>query len=153
MGLMMISIDEELIPYAVYIIDDGDWINDVFIDGCLGLFESAIAQSGSALCPWAILNYVGNYTKQLGVHMNCPTSSSVQLVQCLRTKNATDFIQFQKDLQVSSTTATSLNGWSHRRYVYRMAQQLWFVFLDPSFFQSSVFQLHYSLKEKIVDII
>jgi len=72
-----------------------------------GLFESAIAQSGSALCPWAILNYVGNYTKQLGVHMNCPTSSSVQLVQCLRTKNATDFIQFQKDLQVIDGSPTA----------------------------------------------
>jgi len=65
-----------------------------------GLFQRAIAQSGSMLCPWALLNYVGNYTKKLAAHMNCPTDNSSQLVQCLQSKDAMQLIQFQLESQV-----------------------------------------------------
>ena len=67
-----------------------------------GMFNRAIAQSGSLLCPWAILNYVGNYTRQLAARMNCPTHNSDQLVQCLRGKDAQQLLQFQRDIQVFS---------------------------------------------------
>lgn len=62
--------------------------------------DRAIAQSGTSLCSWAILNYVGEYTKRLGKHMNCPVSNSTELVDCLRNKDARDLILFQHQIEV-----------------------------------------------------
>ncbi|CAL8096627.1 unnamed protein product [Orchesella dallaii] len=53
-----------------------------------GLFHTALSASGSALNPWAFQpNPVPN-SKKLGQFHNCPTGTSKELVECLRTKDA-----------------------------------------------------------------
>lgn len=66
-----------------------------------GLFHRAIAQSGSTRCPWAIQYDVGEYTNQVAEILNCPTTSSQELVDCLRTKEAVDIIN-AKDRYLTS---------------------------------------------------
>lgn len=58
-----------------------------------GLFHRAIAQSGSTRCPWALQSDVGEYTNQVAEILNCPTTSSQGLVDCLRTKDAADIVK------------------------------------------------------------
>ncbi|XP_057380572.1 carboxylic ester hydrolase-like [Daphnia carinata] len=57
-----------------------------------GLFHRAIAQSGSTRCPWAMQKSMGEYTRILAKDVNCPTSSSKELLQCLRTKDVKDIM-------------------------------------------------------------
>ena len=61
----------------------------------LGLFDRAIAQSGSATCPWATQDSsTVEYSKQLVDDLNCP-SSSPKMVKCLQRKNVTDILNFE----------------------------------------------------------
>nr|QYA71947.1 carboxylesterase [Anoplophora glabripennis]QYA71999.1 carboxylesterase [Anoplophora glabripennis] len=56
-----------------------------------GLFQSIIAQSGTALCTWAVAGKgegVSN-SKKLAKLFDCPTESSMEMVECLRKINAT----------------------------------------------------------------
>ncbi|XP_046639317.1 venom carboxylesterase-6-like isoform X2 [Daphnia pulicaria] len=61
-----------------------------------GLFHRAIAQSGSTRCPWALQKTVGEYTNSLASNLNCPTSDSRQLLQCLRRRSARQIIMDRK---------------------------------------------------------
>lgn len=60
----------------------------------LGLFHRYIAQSGSALCPWAFShsNVYKNYAFELGKKFNCSTNSSEDLIDCLRKIDVDDLI-------------------------------------------------------------
>ncbi|EFX78593.1 hypothetical protein DAPPUDRAFT_105042 [Daphnia pulex] len=78
-----------------------------------GLFHRAIAQSGSTRCPWALQKTVGEYTHSLANNLNCPTSDSRQLLQCLRRKSARQIIMDRK------------------KYVMRFALCLWPVAFGP----------------------
>lgn len=60
-----------------------------------GLFQRAIAQSGTALCPWCIQKYVGKYTRRLAEHLKCPVEPSAELINCLRGKDAEDIVRFR----------------------------------------------------------
>lgn len=59
----------------------------------LGLFHRAIAQSGSTRCPWSLQYDVGEYTNQIAEQLKCPTSSSQELVNCLRGKDAREIVE------------------------------------------------------------
>lgn len=76
----------------------------VFSSNChmyyTGLFHRAIAQSGSAKCPWALQYDVGEYTKEVAEILNCPTSSSQELVDCLRTKDAEEIVKTREQYMV-----------------------------------------------------
>ena len=49
-----------------------------------GLFHRAITMSGSALCWWANIPHQDRTTARLASDLNCPTSSSAEMVDCLR---------------------------------------------------------------------
>lgn len=56
-----------------------------------GLFNSVIPQSGCALSPWAIYrppHKVQTYTKSLARSVGCTTRNSVDMISCLRSKDA-----------------------------------------------------------------
>ncbi|XP_044020503.1 esterase E4-like [Aphidius gifuensis] len=59
-----------------------------------GLFHRYIAQSGSALCPWAFAESTTykKYATLLGEKFNCPTNSSKHLIMCLQNINVFDII-------------------------------------------------------------
>lgn len=88
-----------LSPYSKGITFHLNQINSVRYVGFLnchmnytGLFHRAIAQSGSTRCPWALQSDVGEYTNLVAKILNCPTTSSQELVDCLRTKDATEIV-------------------------------------------------------------
>ncbi|KAK5638330.1 hypothetical protein RI129_012625 [Pyrocoelia pectoralis] len=57
------------------------------------LISGAIIQSGTAFAPWAItLNPLDN-AKKLANYLNCPTSSSEAIVECLKTVNAYEIVE------------------------------------------------------------
>ncbi|PNF29114.1 hypothetical protein B7P43_G12621 [Cryptotermes secundus] len=63
-----------------------------------GLFHRGISQSGTALCTWALAaNGSSSYqAKKLAKLLDCPTSPTADLVDCLRTKDARDIIATDK---------------------------------------------------------
>jgi len=52
-----------------------------------GLFNRAILQSGSAYCNWAYTENVTQKTKYVAKILGCPTDSSVNIVDCLRSRS------------------------------------------------------------------
>ncbi|KAI9554675.1 hypothetical protein GHT06_019951 [Daphnia sinensis] len=61
-----------------------------------GLFHRAIIQSGTSTCPWALNPKIGEYTRMLGNHLNCPSGTSRKLLACLRTKKAEEIAGIRK---------------------------------------------------------
>ncbi|PSN39205.1 Venom carboxylesterase-6 [Blattella germanica] len=59
-----------------------------------GLFQRGISQSGTVLCSWAVApNGTSTHqAKKMAKLLDCPLSPSADLVNCLRTKEATDII-------------------------------------------------------------
>ncbi|VVC27649.1 Hypothetical protein CINCED_3A001615 [Cinara cedri] len=53
-----------------------------------GLFNRAIAESGSALCHWAYTENVVQKTKSLAEFLGCPTYYSKDTIKCLRSRPA-----------------------------------------------------------------
>ena len=72
----------------------------LFVDKCIGLFHRAIAQSGSTGCPWAIQKSVGEYTRILAEDLNCPTSNSRELLDCMRKTEAEKIMDSMKKLMI-----------------------------------------------------
>lgn len=69
-----------------------------------GLFHRAISQSGTADCRWAVAK-PGSARKKatkLAKLLACPSKDSKQLVDCLRTKEATELIATDRSFQVSN---------------------------------------------------
>ena len=65
--------------------------------GCsrAGLFQGVIEQSGTATAPWALYRpplSSRNSTVYLAEQFDCPTSSSQQMVDCLRGEEADDLV-------------------------------------------------------------
>ncbi|XP_057318500.1 venom carboxylesterase-6-like [Microplitis mediator] len=67
-----------------------------------GLFNRGISQSGTALCPWVLTRpgEAKNKATRLGELLNCPTDNSINLVSCLRKKNAIDIIATDRAYQI-----------------------------------------------------
>ena len=80
-----------------------------------GLFHRYIAQSGSALCPWAFSESTDykKYAFKLGNNFNCSTNTSEILIDCLRKVDVNDLITnsdiFSGVQQLSGVTWTPTN--------------------------------------------
>lgn len=62
----------------------------------VGLFDRAIAQSGSVFCQWGMpisSDEVGHFSKILAEHLNCSSSSTREMVNCLRYKDAKEIAE------------------------------------------------------------
>jgi len=70
-----------------------------------GLFHRAVSMSGSALSWWANIPNQDKTARQLGTAMNCPMTSSEEMLECLREKPA-------KDIMIAQG---SLYAWHHDR--------------------------------------
>ncbi|XP_022670199.1 neuroligin-4, Y-linked-like [Varroa jacobsoni] len=57
-----------------------------------GLFQRAVLMSGSALSPWAIARDAGKYSRRIGQALDCPVDDSRALVDCLKTKPASEIV-------------------------------------------------------------
>lgn len=53
-----------------------------------GLFNRAIAESGSSFCHWAYTENVVQKTKELAEILGCPTYYSKDTIKCLRSRPA-----------------------------------------------------------------
>jgi carboxylesterase type B len=73
-----------------------------------GLFHRGISQSGTALCFWALAanGSSSHQAKKLASLLDCPTSPTVELVDCLRTKDARDIIATDKQFMVYDVLVT-----------------------------------------------
>jgi len=58
-----------------------------------GLFRSAICQSGSSLDSWAVVENPDEVAKRFAKKVNCSTTSSEEMVECLKNKPAKDLIE------------------------------------------------------------
>ena len=65
------------------------------------MFHRAITQSGATGCPWALQKNVGNYTRILAEDLNCPTSNSRELLDCLRNTEAEKIMDSRKKLTMT----------------------------------------------------
>lgn len=67
-----------------------------------GLFHRGISQSGSVFCPWTLTRAGTARPKALAVaeRLDCPTGTSRELIDCLRTKEASDVIGSDRLFQV-----------------------------------------------------
>ena len=72
----------------------------IFVDKHIGLFHRAIAQSGSTGCVWALQKSVGEYTRIIAKDLNCPTSNSRELLDCMRTTKAEKIMESRKKLMI-----------------------------------------------------
>ncbi|KAG8225760.1 hypothetical protein J437_LFUL005719 [Ladona fulva] len=65
-----------------------------------GLFQNGISHSGTALNPWALARNAPTIARTLASYVNCPNSSSQEMVDCLRMKDAVEiakhFDRFRK---------------------------------------------------------
>ena len=66
----------------------------------LGLFQRAILQSGTALCPWALTKSPATYLKKLAEHLGCPLENSGEILRCLRDKSVRSLLSAQMHLAV-----------------------------------------------------
>ncbi|KAK5647001.1 hypothetical protein RI129_005465 [Pyrocoelia pectoralis] len=57
------------------------------------LISGAIIQSGTALAPWAITLKPLDNAKRLANYLNCPTSSSEAIVECLKTVHSYEIVK------------------------------------------------------------
>ena len=57
-----------------------------------GLINRAIAQSGTALCRWVISDSAGEYTRKAAEFLNCSTTSSRDILECLRLKSVNEIV-------------------------------------------------------------
>lgn len=64
-----------------------------------GLFHRAIAESGTAMCPWAKIEDPLNYAQQLANLLSCPTNDTTELVDCLRQIDGEEL--YRKSLDVT----------------------------------------------------
>lgn len=67
---------------------------------CAGLFQKVFSQSGTALCPWTVTENVPAKSAAIGAHLGCPTDSSLELVECLNTRPATQIVNAVRIFQV-----------------------------------------------------
>lgn len=58
-----------------------------------GLFHRAIAESGSALCAWAMEESPLYYARALADRFQCPTDTTAALVDCLRQQDAGEIVK------------------------------------------------------------
>merc|ERR1712127_395723 len=82
-----------------------------------GLFQRAVAQSGSALCPWANLPRQAETAHSLAAKLGCPTSPSSSLLDCLRTKKPEQLLEAEASLhswRPGTPEQEPMNLWSPR---------------------------------------
>lgn len=68
-----------------------------------GLFHRAIAQSGSALCDWAIEKDPLSFAQGVAESVGCPNNSNERMVECLRTISASSLLRAQSKFKVSQS--------------------------------------------------
>lgn len=66
-----------------------------------GLFHRAIAQSGSALCDWAIERNPLRFSRDVAESVGCPSSPTLRMVECLRTISSSALLRAQSKVKVS----------------------------------------------------
>jgi carboxylesterase type B len=64
------------------------------------MFHRAIIQSGTSKCPWSLQTPVGEYTKILAEHLDCPTTNSREILDCLRTRKAEDIVGIRRHITI-----------------------------------------------------
>lgn len=67
-----------------------------------GLFQGAIAQSGTAINPWAIQTEPQKMARNLANLVGCPTEDDAATVQCLRTVDALKLVKMSPEAFVDS---------------------------------------------------
>ncbi|XP_046405772.1 venom carboxylesterase-6-like [Ischnura elegans] len=66
-----------------------------------GLFQRGISVSGTALCPWALVDKPREKAMKLAAITGCPTTSdSSAILKCLRQRPATDIVSAMSHFQV-----------------------------------------------------
>lgn len=60
-----------------------------------GLFTAAVAQSGTALSPWAFQNHPTNVTMKFAEAVGCLYSTNAEIIECLRELPAEELVMEQ----------------------------------------------------------
>jgi bile salt-stimulated lipase len=62
-----------------------------------GLFHRGISQSGTALCPWVLMENPLDKTKRIASKLGCPSGETGEMVDCLRQKPAEEIVSCVKE--------------------------------------------------------
>jgi bile salt-stimulated lipase len=62
-----------------------------------GLFHRGISQSGTALCPWVLMENPLDKTKRIASKLGCPSGETSEMVDCLRQKPAEEIVSCVKE--------------------------------------------------------
>lgn len=82
---------------------------NINIVSCVGLFQKAFSQSGTAMCPWTTIENVPAKSAAIGAHLGCPTRPTVALVKCLNSRPAVQIVEAVKIFFVSKKLASALS--------------------------------------------
>jgi len=66
----------------------------------LGLFHQAIAQSGTAYCPWALEKGSLDTAKRVAAAVGCPADSPKELIKCLKKSSSADLLRAQESSSI-----------------------------------------------------
>lgn len=72
-----------------------------------GLFHRAIAQSGSALCDWAVERDPLSFAQTIAQSVGCTQSTSDTMVECLRTISSSSLLRAQSKFKVTIQMLTT----------------------------------------------
>lgn len=75
----------------------------IFSSSSIGLFKGVISQSGTSFCVWAHAPKGENVqkAKKLGKPVGCPTTTSEELVECLREIDPMVMVKLDREFMVS----------------------------------------------------
>lgn len=117
-----------------------------------GLFQRAIAQSGSALNPWAFAPKPLENAKILANALNCSTTDIKQMVTCLGSKDAKEIVKLQRQpfvkwfvdpLYVFVPSVEKVIGDGSNNFLIRTPQEI----IDSGIFPNDVPLMTGSVKE------
>ena len=86
---------------TIWILSQGCLVYTFLLLFIPGLFQKALSQSGTALKPWALTKYPGEQARRLGMKMNCPTNSTKEIVDCLKSVDGRDLVKVHLAVMVS----------------------------------------------------
>ena len=72
----------------------------------IGLFNKGISESGVANAAWALNDDPRTQTEVFAKRLNCPTTSSVEMVMCLRKKSVGQILKAQQKTVVNNKLVT-----------------------------------------------
>ncbi|XP_069696460.1 esterase FE4-like isoform X3 [Periplaneta americana] len=97
-----------------------------------GLFHRAISQSGTALAPWALSppGLMKQYSRMLAASLACPIAPSIEMLACLRHRDAEDIIYSAPPFYIYTDAMVLLPSDLSLKYHLHRGSKAYFYYFD-----------------------